>query len=302
LPGIDGEDVYYLRDARDAEALWKTLAKPRRIAIIGGGVIGLEVASTARTMGHHVDILEAAPRVLKRSAPTAIAGYLADLHARNGVAIRTGVAPQEVLRRNGRVIAVRSADGEVIDVDVVIVGVGIRPQVGLAQSAGLAIDDGIIVDASCRTSSDIVFAAGDVVRMHTKATDQGVRLESWQAAGRQAEIAARAMLGIDDSLYDEVPWTWSDQYDVSMQAVGLMNASADVLELTFPLEEAIFVMTVAGDRILSGCGVAPGDRIGRPIRALRKILETSAQVDLDQIKASTSLKRLSGTLMDASRG
>jgi len=107
LPGIDGEDVYYLRDARDAEQLWKTLAKPRRIAIIGGGVIGLEVAYTARTMGHHVDIIEAAPRVLQRSAPTSVAEYLADLHARNGVAIRTGVAPQEVLRRNGRVIGVR---------------------------------------------------------------------------------------------------------------------------------------------------------------------------------------------------
>jgi NADPH-dependent 2,4-dienoyl-CoA reductase/sulfur reductase-like enzyme len=200
------------------------------------------------------------------------------------------------------VIGVRSADGEVIEVDVVIVGVGVRPQVGLAQSAGLAVDDGIIVDASCRTSSDIVFAAGDVVRMHTRATDRGVRLESWQAAGRQAEIAARAMLGIEDSLYDEVPWTWSDQYDVSMQAVGLMNASADALVLTFPLEEAIFVMTVAGGRITSGCGVAPGDRIGRPIRELRKIIETSAKVELDQIKASTSLKRLSGTLMNASRG
>jgi 3-phenylpropionate/trans-cinnamate dioxygenase ferredoxin reductase subunit len=178
--------------------------------------------------------------------------------------------------------------------------VGILPRVELAESAGLATDDGILVDASCRTSCDGVFAAGDVVRMRTTATDRGVRLESWQAAGRQAEVAARAMLGIEDR-YDDIPWTWSDQYEVTMQTVGLVDANADPMVLRFPLEEAVFALTLTGDRITSGSGVAPGDRIGRPIRALQNVIGLSAQVDLDEIRASTSLKQLSRLLTAAGR-
>jgi 3-phenylpropionate/trans-cinnamate dioxygenase ferredoxin reductase subunit len=301
LDGADGDDVHYLRDAQDAAEIRRSLAQPSRLVIIGGGVIGLEVAAAARGLGHDVAVIEAGPRVLGRSVPAEVASQLAVIHARNGVRIRTGVLPQQVLRDNGRVTGVLLADGDVVPADVVVIGVGITPRDDLAASAGLAIDDGILVDRSGHTSHPDLYAAGDAVRMRTHPGERGVRVESWQVAGRQGEIAARSMLGVD-ALYADQPWTWSDQYDVMLQSVGFAPPDAESIVWTSSETDTVLVLGVAGERIVSACGVASGAAIANPIRAVQLILESAARVDLEAIRASAgNLKGLTRLLTASAR-
>ena len=175
LPGADGEGVHYLRDTTDAAALSQALDHASRLVIVGGGVIGLEVAAAAATRGVDVVVLEAADRVLARGVPAAVAGWLCALHEAHGVVVRTGVAPDAVLRSpDGAVTGVRLADGTVVPADAVVAGIGIVPRDGLARAAGLAVDDGILIDPTGRTSHPHGFSA---------------------PAGRQASACGESVMG-----------------------------------------------------------------------------------------------------------
>jgi 3-phenylpropionate/trans-cinnamate dioxygenase ferredoxin reductase subunit len=299
--GVEGPGVHYLRDTRDADAIHQALAQPSRVVIIGGGIIGLEIAAAARTMGHEVDVVEAAPRLVGRSVPTEVAAHLAELHASRGVRLHVGILPEQIVRDKGRVTAVRLAGGDRLAADLVVIGVGIRPRDELAAAAGLTVDDGIVVDGSCRTSHPDVFAAGDAVRIKRLPEEHGIRLESWQPAGRLGEIAALSMLGAD-ATYTDYPWTWSDQYDVMLQSVGIAPDGAESLVCTSENGDAVLVLSVVGDQIVSACGVAPGAGIAKPIRAVQLLLEHAVATDLTAIRATTSdLKAFTRLLMSSAR-
>ena len=218
--------VYLLRTHADAIALRERLAPGVRVGVIGGGFIGLEVASSARALGCAVTVIELAPRLMGRAVPAQIAAAAAARHIAAGIVVRcgTGVAG---LARTASGAAITLADGTTADVDVVVAGVGAAPVTALAARAGIAVDDGIVVDERFATSAPGVFAAGDCCCYpHPLYGGRRLRLESWRAAREHGQAAARAMLGATEP-YAGVPWFWSDQHDVSLQVAGLTTVATE---------------------------------------------------------------------------
>lgn len=214
--GLDG--VHVLRDAADADALAPEIGEGRRLLVVGGGYIGLEVAAVAVKRGMAVTIVEMRHRILNRVAAEETSDWFRALHRSNGVEVTEGVG-LDTLLGEGRATAARLTDGREIPVDVVVAGVGARPATGLAEAAGIACDDGIVVDARGRTSAEGVWAAGDCASLPS--SDGGrLRLESVQNAIDGSEAVARAMLGSQEP-YVPRPWFWSDQYDVKLQIAGV---------------------------------------------------------------------------------
>lgn len=284
VPGAERPGVYHLRDTTDAVRLSGALAEARRVVVVGGGVIGLEVAAAAATRGLDVEVVEASPRVLGRGVPAPVASWLVALHARHGVRIRTDTAADAVERgASGAVTGVRLTDGSVLPGDAVVVGIGVVPREDLARAAGLACDDGILVDPSGRTSHPGVFAAGDAVRMRHPGEARGIRLESFTSASRQGEVAARAVLGGDDT-YTDVPWWWSDQYDATLQSIGV--APPGSREEVVEVPDGLLVLSLVGDRLRSACGVAHGPAVARPVRAAGLVIEGGGGLDLDAVSAA----------------
>ena len=215
--------VYAVRSLADVDAMEPEFAAGRRALVVGGGYIGLEAAAVAVEKGLSVTLVEAAPRILSRVAAPETARWFAALHRGRGVDLREGVGLERLEGSGGRVSAARLATGERIGIDFALVGIGVIPNVALAAEAGLALDDGIAVDAACRTSDPAIYAAGDCASFPWRG--RRIRLESVPNAIDQGKAAARAMLG-EAMVYDPVPWFWSDQYDVKLQIAGL-NAGWD---------------------------------------------------------------------------
>ncbi len=301
VPGADGPGVHHLRDAADATGLARALGSTQRLVVVGGGVIGLEVAAAAVRRGVTVDVVEAGARILERGVPAPVADWLARLHAEHGVRIHTGVSPQEVLRHGGLVAGVHLSDDTVLPADTVVAGIGITPRTALAASAGLAVDDGIVVDTSMRTSHPAVLAAGDAVRMvGAVGGTRGLRLESFTAAGQQGAVAAAVAMGGEESFRD-VPWSWSDQYDAMLQTMGVPPPEAREVVVGGP--EAPVVLSFAGDRLVGVSGASHGPSVARPVRAAAAAVAAGAGVDLEAAGAAGGdLAALAKVLRDAARG
>ena len=228
LPVLGAElaGVYSLRTVADVDRLRQEMKPGRRALIIGGGYIGLEVASTCREAGLDVTVLEAADRVMSRVVSPAVSRFYEAEHARHGVQVLLGARVAELVSAdppgagNRRVSGVRLADGRELPADFVLVAVGVVPNDALALAAGLACDDGILVDEFCRTSDPAIWAAGDCTRQRNLHSDLSVRLESVDNAFEQGSSAALNMLGLT-TVHDRVPWFWSDQFDLRMVIVGL---------------------------------------------------------------------------------
>lgn len=218
LPGGDGARVFYLRDIDDSLALRERLGEGVRIAIIGAGFIGLEVAATARKRGAAVTVLELAPQPLARVAAPEIGAFLAALHRGKGVDLRTGVKVTAI-EESGDALRVVIEGGEPLAADYVAVGIGAQPNSELAQSAGIESRDGVIVDAFGRSSDPAIFAAGDVTRHFNPVLGRHIRLEAWQNAQNQGIAVAKVMAGGADA-FAEVPWFWTDQFETNLQMAG----------------------------------------------------------------------------------
>ena len=229
LPGDTLAGVHYIRTIRDAERFRAEFAAGSRLVIVGGGYIGLEVAAKARKIGLEVTVLEAQHRILARVACDETAAHLAGLHKQHGVRILTGTGITGIAGA-GKVEAVTTTQGETLPADIVLIAVGAAPNQELAASSGIAVENGILVDAATRTSAPNVFAAGDVTFFPSKLYGRRIRLESVPNAIGQAKAAAAAILG-NPGEYDPVPWFWSDQYDAKLQIAGL-SQGYDAVECT----------------------------------------------------------------------
>ncbi|MDE9449479.1 FAD-dependent oxidoreductase [Aliiroseovarius sp. Z3] len=225
LPAAIGgtlEGVHVVRTLEDVDQMATEIEKDRRVLIIGGGYIGLEAAAVAAKKGLNVTLVEMADRILQRVAAPETSDYFRALHHAHGVDIREGVGLDR-LTGEGRVTGAVLSDGSTLDVDFAVIGVGIAPDTGLAEAAGLEIENGIKTDAHGRTSDSAIWAAGDCASFPYRGTR--IRLESVPNAIDQAEIVARNMMG-ENVDYIAKPWFWSDQYDVKLQIAGL-NAGYD---------------------------------------------------------------------------
>jgi NADPH-dependent 2,4-dienoyl-CoA reductase/sulfur reductase-like enzyme len=219
VPGAGADGVLYLRRREDSDAIRATFGAGRRLVIIGAGWIGLEVAAAARGAGTDVSVVEVAELPLLGVLGPEIAKVFADLHTEHGVDLRLGATIEEIAVDDGRATGVRLGDGSTIAADAVVVGVGVRPEVELATSAGLAVDNGVLVDSSLRTSDPDIYAVGDIANHDHPSVGTRVRVEHWAAALNQPATAAAAMLGKADE-YTALPYFFSDQYDLGMEYVG----------------------------------------------------------------------------------
>lgn len=219
LPGADKPNVLAVRSIEDVAKLKPYVAEGRHIVIIGGGFIGLETAAVVKKLGMKVTVLEGLPRVLARVTVPEVSAFFERVHREAGVEIRTGV---QIAGFEGdeKVSHVKLGNGEMLPADVVVVGIGLVAGVELAEAAGLALDNGIVVDEYAQTSDPDIVAAGDVTNHPSEFLGRRVRLESVQNAMEQGRIAARSMLGKKEP-YRTVPWFWSDQYDLKLQMVGM---------------------------------------------------------------------------------
>lgn len=217
-PGGDLEGIFYLRTLADAEGIRTEAARSARVAVVGAGFIGAEVAASCRERGLDVTLIEPLPVPLGRAIGDELGQVLADVHRDHGVELILGEAVT-AFQGQGRIERVAGASGRTYDCDFAVVGVGVVPQTGWLAGSGLHLDDGVVVDDRCRTSAAGVFAAGDVARWPYRPTGERLRVEHWDNAGNQGAAAARAMLG-GDQPYDPVPYFWSDQYDLRLQYVG----------------------------------------------------------------------------------
>ena len=220
LPGLDLGNVLELRNAADADRLKAVLVPGARLAVIGGGYIGLEAAASARALGAEVTVVEREPRVLARVACELLSNFFQDFHRGQGVIIEVNAQVAALEGSDGSITGVRLGDGRLIPCDAALIGVGAVPNQELASEAGLACNNGIVVDQSARTSDLAIFAIGDCSHRPIPLYDRTMRLESVPSALEQARQAAASICGKPLPV-PEVPWFWSDQYDLRLQIAGI---------------------------------------------------------------------------------
>jgi len=219
LPGIDLQGIHYLRNIQHIESIKSHVKESNQAVIVGGGYIGLETAAVLKKQGMQVTVLEMAPRVLARVTAPELSEFYSRVHQDEGVTIKTGVAVS-AFEGSDKVERVVCADGSSYDADLVVVGVGIIPNVELAEASGLEVANGIVVDEYARTNDPDIVAAGDVTNHPNSIYDIRLRLESVPNASSQAKTAAASICG-KQKVYSTLPWFWSDQYNLKLQIAGL---------------------------------------------------------------------------------
>ena len=277
VPGAELEGVRYLRNVNDCEALKATFAEAKRVVIVGAGWIGLESAVAARAAGCDVTVLGTGGLPLVKVLGPQVAQLYAALHRRHGVEFKLGVAVAEITGDSGRVAGVRLADGTLIRADAVVVGIGATANSALADAAGLAADDdGIVVDEHMATTDPDVFAAGDVATTYYPHLGLHLRLGHWSAARRQPPVAAAGMMGQADS-YDNVPYFFSDQYEMGMEYLGYVppDSAAEVVFRGDVATGRYLVFWLGPERVLAGMNV----NIWHLTGAIRDLVRSGARVD-----------------------
>lgn len=240
IPGADLYGVLELRNASDAEKLKTAIGPGKRLAVVGGGYVGLEVAASGRALGADSVVIERESRVLARVACPALSNFFQDYHGRQGVEFVLNAGVEAFVGDEGKVTGVRLSDGRVIPCDAAVVGVGAIPNDDIAAAAGLALDGGIVVDEQARTSDPAIFAIGDVTRRPLPLYGRMHRLESVPNALEQAKQVASALTG-RKAPPPEVPWFWSDQYDLKLQIAGI-PFDADRIVIRGKVETAKFAV------------------------------------------------------------
>jgi 3-phenylpropionate/trans-cinnamate dioxygenase ferredoxin reductase subunit len=265
VPGAELDGVFYLRSVRDSDALRERLGRGGAVVVVGAGWIGAEVAASARQRGLDVTVVEPASVPLERVLGKEIGAFYRDVHADHGVRMLMGTGV-EAFVGDGAVERVRTSDGRVVDCDFVVVGVGVQPRTALAAEAGLAISNGILVDALLRASAPRVFAAGDVASAQHRFYGEPIRVEHWANALNQGAAAARNMLG-QSALYNRLPYFFSDQYDVGMEYSGLARGCDRVVVRGDIAEREFVAFWMFEDRVRAGMNVNVWD-VADPIRRL----------------------------------
>jgi 3-phenylpropionate/trans-cinnamate dioxygenase ferredoxin reductase subunit len=278
LSGVDKHGVYYLRNLADVEHIRPHIGHGKSAVIVGGGYIGLEAGSVLRQTGMRVTVLEALPRVLQRVTAPVVSTFYERLHDEEGLRVVTGCLVTSI-EGDKRVERVFCADGSEFDAGLVIIAVGVLPNTGLAEAAGLDVEDGILVDEFARTSDPDIVAAGDCTRHYNPIYRRRVRLESVQNAMDQAKTAAATLNGMPQP-YHALPWFWSDQYDVKLQIAGLSQGYDNIVLRGNPDNGRSFaVFYFKGDHLLAV------DAINRPgeFMAGKKLLLQGAGVDKSRL-------------------
>ena len=272
--------MLYLRRVQDSDRIKAALQSASRIAVVGGGWIGLETAAAARAAGVEVTVLESAELPLLRVLGREVAQVFAGLHRDHGVDLRCGVQIAEITSSNGQASGVRLSDGSLIQADVIIAGVGITPNTQLGETAGLEVGNGIVVDAQLRSSDPDIYAAGDVASAFHPLLGKHIRVEHWANALNQPKAAAKSMLG-HQVAYDRVPYFYTDQYDLGMEYAGYVEPGEyDQVVFRGDVSQREFIaFWLAGGRVLAGMNVNVWDVND----AIQSLVRAGAPVDVSRL-------------------
>ena len=283
IEGADLDGVHYLRNIADVEDIRAELKSKKSAVIVGAGYIGLEVAAVIRQLGLEVTVVEMADRVMSRVVSPEISDFYQIEHTNHGVRLRlsTGIT---AFRGDGRIEAVETEDGELIPADFIVVGVGILPNTELAIDAGLNVDDGIVVDDKCQTSDPFIYAVGDCTRHPNTIYDRNLRLESVHNALEQAKTAVSNICG-NEKHYSQVPWFWSDQYDLKLQIAGLSTDYDDVIIRGNPAERSFACLYLKDSMLIAT------DAVNSPREFVQSkaLIASHAELDRSQL-ADTSIQ------------
>ena len=293
LPGAELDGVMYLRSVEDSDALRARLDEGGSVVVVGAGWIGCEVAASARQRGLEVTVLDPLGVPLERVLGTELGAVYRDVHTDNGVRMlmETGV---EAFEGDGRVERVRTSDGDLLDCDFVVVGVGVAPRTRLAAEAGIAVRDGVAVDAHLRTDVADVFAAGDVASAQHPFYGEPIRVEHWANALNQGPAVARNMIG-QAVPYERLPYFFSDQYDVGMEYSGFARSWDRVVFRGDPASREFIAFWLANGRVLAGMNVNVWDVTD----AIQALIASGGQVDVARL-ADPDVAL--GDLLDGVRG
>jgi 3-phenylpropionate/trans-cinnamate dioxygenase ferredoxin reductase subunit len=278
LPAFEAgyANVHTLRNLDDAQRMREQLATAERVLVVGGGFIGLELAATAVQLGKHVTVLEAASRLLGRSASPEVSDYLLLKHRQSGVDIRLQTVAERIEAEEDKVNAVWAAN-ERFAADVVVLGIGAQPNTELAEQAGLDCDNGVVVNASMQTTDPHIYAVGDCTAFPSVHLGRALRLESVQNANDQARCAAQALLG-DAKPYDAMPWFWSDQGGVRIQIAGVPDTHHERVMRGDPATDKFSVLYFDGDVLTCVESInLPADHL-----AARKLIAAAQPVNREQ--------------------
>lgn len=280
LPNANLPDVKYLRILDESEALRKIIPSKTRVVMIGAGFIGLEFAATARIKGLEVDVLELAPRVMARAVTAEVSDYFQARHREAGIRIHLGVQATSIEAEGGRVTGVSLSDGRHLPADLVVVGVGVLPNIELAAEAGLPVAAGIIVDEYLSTADPNISAIGDCALFASPRFGGSQRLESVQNATDHARSLAARLTG-DRKPYDSHPWFWSDQGDDKLQIAGLTTGYDRVVLRGDPAKKAFSAFCYHGDKLLGIESInRAGDHMfGRRLQAMDRSITPEQAAD-----------------------
>ena len=274
IEGADLDGVHYLRSIADVGGIRAELQNKKHVVIVGAGYIGLEVAAVTRQLGLDVTVVEMADRVMGRVVSPEISDFYQIEHASHGVKLRlsTGIT---AFRGEGRLQAVETADGELIPADFVVVGVGILPNTEIAIDAGLDVEDGIVVDDRCQTSDPNIYAVGDCTRHPNEIYDRQLRLESVHNALEQAKTAISNICG-NETHYSQVPWFWSDQYDLKLQIAGLSAGYDDVVIRGNPADRSFACLYLKDKKLIAT------DAVNSPKEFVQSKALIASRIELDR--------------------
>ncbi len=280
LAGADLQGVHVFRTAADVDAIRPHFVAGAKLVVIGAGYIGLEAAAVARQLNLDVTVIEAAVRPLARVTCPEVAGFFLDEHTRQGVRFVLGGQPA-LIKGVERVSGVALADGSEIPADLVIAGIGVTPEVALAQQCGLAVDNGVVADAQCRTADPAIFAIGDCAARPMAHYDGRMgRLESVHNAVEGAKLVAAAVLGHSHPV--EAPWFWSDQYDLKLQIAGLFQGYDHIAFRGVMADRAFAAFYYKGDKVIAV------DAVNRPAEYLgaKMLIQTGRTVTPQHLEDS----------------
>ncbi len=281
LPGVELGGVHYLRTIRDVDAIRQDMQPGRRMVIVGAGYIGLEVAAVAVQLGVDVTVVEMLDRVMSRVVSEAVSKFYQKEHEEHGVRLLLSTAIKD-FSGDGRVHAVDFSDGTCIEADLVVIGIGVVPNTDLATDAGLQVGNGIVVDNRCRSSDSEIYAVGDCTLHPNDLLGHQVRLESVHNALEQAKTAAANICG-EEQRYEQVPWFWSDQYDLKLQIAGLSQGYDQTIIRGNPADRSFSCLYLNAGRLIAV------DAINKPrdFMQSKKLIAEHAVIDVSLLAEST---------------
>ena len=270
------ENIIYLRSFEESNNLKNKINKANNITIIGGGFIGLEIASSALQKGRNVTILEKGEQLMGRVIPKQIASLILEKHESEGAKINLNTQIKNIKKHN-KMFKIYLNNNQILTSDLIIIGVGSLPNTDIFNNTSLKVDNGIITDEFSATSIEDVYAAGDVSNFYHPFYQEHMRLESFKHAQNHGISAGKNIAGLQNS-YNAIPWMWSDQFNLNLQLTGICNDYDSTVQRGSSLEEGIIYFFLKNRKIIGACGLGVGGKIGRDIRLAGKLSEKKTKV------------------------